>query len=294
MGFLQWHLKFELLCRFLNERSGLQTTSFFYSESEGTYPVIFSLYFLVIHFCVSVSAWVSALVNCQHTHVSQWDTAITRVLLQCLKAIVAHTLIKTAKHINYVLWLTVLGIKPLPYLTCQQIFPWSTDSRSPLFFFPFSILNNLPNIFITLPCVPVWPWPVCSGALISNNNSLSWQPMCKQHSFILTWQPCHSLTVVLSVFACLCSRLTLSEFILILHLAFLIYLLSLVEVLVTVLWFCKLIRLSWSFLLYICNLLYTTLCLTLPLPVCFSLGCLSVYFKSTFTTKISWLSIYAS
>lgn len=49
------------------------------------------------------------------------------------------------------------------------------------------------------PCVPVWPWPVCSGALISNNNSLSWLPMCKQHSFILTWQPCHSRSVSFSL-----------------------------------------------------------------------------------------------
>lgn len=111
-------------------------------------------------------------------------------------------------HVNYVFWLPILCVWPLPYNPRQLIFPthrWHTVTT--LFFF-FLIWNNMPNIFIALLCVPVWPWPVCSGALISNNNSLSWQPMCKQHSFILTWQPCHSLSVFLFL-SLICLRLSL-------------------------------------------------------------------------------------
>lgn len=132
--------------------------------------------------------------SCQHTRLSVWDVIIKTDSSVAVIIRVCGTI--AFKHVIYQPW--VCG------LTHNVPASW-------LFFFFFSfltvthsylsvvfcvvvvlIVNNTPNIWLR---VLAWPWPVCSGALISNNNSLSWQLMCKQHSFILTWQPCHSLSV---------------------------------------------------------------------------------------------------
>lgn len=196
--------KFYFLCSFWSKMSSLQDPSVFQGKAEGICHLnILTSYPTGSLFVCKTQCWRWFSVNSQHTHISQWNT-ITSALLQRSSQGVCNNSFWTYELcvLN-----TSLGCM---YFTCQVkfFFPTNINTPSPLIF--FVILNKMPNIFIMLVCVPVWPWPVCSGALISNNNSLSWQPMYKQHSFILTWQQCHSLSVVLSV--CLCLSLPLYIF----------------------------------------------------------------------------------
>lgn len=69
--------------------------------------------------------------------------------------------------------------------------------------------QHKPDTLMTLPRAVVWPWLACSGALISNNNRISWQVAYKQHSFILTWLVCHTLCRSLCLhlkLLCFCSH----------------------------------------------------------------------------------------
>lgn len=56
------------------------------------------------------------------------------------------------------------------------------------------LLQHSLDTLIILVSAVTWPWLVCFGALISNNNRIRWQVVYKQHSFILTWLLCRSLS----------------------------------------------------------------------------------------------------
>lgn len=136
--------------------------------------------------------------KCQHTRFRQWNILCATDKMFNLS--VAAFIRVCVQH-----WLTTMLLWLLA-TSCGCVATWLIFHGTPGSHCAFCVSNRSYILvkLLVFPCGVRWPWPVCSGALISNNNSISWQPACKQHSFILTWQPCRTLSIPLSLCVSFC------------------------------------------------------------------------------------------